>query len=176
MPFSEKTKLEAKKRSNFQCCVCFSPFVEVHHIIPQENGGDDTLDNAAPLCGGCHQKYGGNRELQKQLKEMRDHWWERCKNQNITPEIFEKIDGLGNKVDEVKNVLIPFVERTLSQMRDAKSVDGLSISFMALTSGTSGSVQFAISCPRCKNPMRHIGGTSYYCENCDGPLGTIHSI
>ena len=43
MPFSEKVKLEAKQRSNFQCCICSSPFVEVHHIIPQEDGGDDTL-------------------------------------------------------------------------------------------------------------------------------------
>lgn len=76
MSFSENTKLEAKRRSAFRCCVCHHLFVEIHHIIPQEEGGPDTLDNAAPLCARCHDIYGDNPKKQKQLREMRDYWWE----------------------------------------------------------------------------------------------------
>ena len=173
MAFTEKTKLEAKKLSNFQCCVCFTPFVEVHHIIPQENDGSDALDNAATLCGGCHQKYGGNRELQKQLREMRDHWWERCKNQNLSPDLFEKLDSVGGKVDDIKNLLIPFVEQQLSSMRDAKSVDGLSTCFAAMTSGDT-TFQVNVICNKCQRPMHYLGGIDYYCPSCDGPYGKMH--
>jgi hypothetical protein len=78
MPFSDAVKLEAKQRSNFRCVVCHQPSVEVHHMTPQSEGGPDTIDNDAPLCGFCHGQPGGNPELRKQLREMRDSWWTRC--------------------------------------------------------------------------------------------------
>ncbi len=76
MAFSGKTKLLAKIKSAFRCCICHDPFVEVHHIVPQAYGGDDTLDNAAPLCSSCHDLYGGNPEKQKIIRQMRDYWWQ----------------------------------------------------------------------------------------------------
>jgi HNH endonuclease len=76
MPFSEKVKLEAKKKAAFRCCICHKPFVEIHHIIPQSEGGPDTLNNAATLCSSCHDLYGGNPEKRKIIKQMRDHWWD----------------------------------------------------------------------------------------------------
>src|SRR3990172_6098389 len=76
LTFSDSVKLEAKERSQFCCVVCHQPWVEVHHIIPQTHGGPDTLENAAPLCASCHQRYGGNPDLRKQLREMRDWGWE----------------------------------------------------------------------------------------------------
>lgn len=33
-----------------------SPFLEVHHITPLAEGGDDTLRNAAALCPMCHRE------------------------------------------------------------------------------------------------------------------------
>jgi len=33
-----------------------SPYLEVHHIIPLAEGGDDTLRNAAALCPMCHRE------------------------------------------------------------------------------------------------------------------------
>lgn len=62
MPFSEKDKLEVKHKSAFRCCMCenFTPSIQIHHIIPQEEGGADDIDNAAPLCALCHDSYGGN--------------------------------------------------------------------------------------------------------------------
>lgn len=84
MPFSKKIKLEAKRRSAFRCCICHRLFVEVHHIIPQVEGGADTLNNAATLCAECHDLFGGNPEKRAQIREMRDAWWctmeERARN------------------------------------------------------------------------------------------------
>ncbi len=48
MPFSEKTKTEAKKKAHFRCVICYDPFVQVPHIVPQAEGGSDEIDNAAP--------------------------------------------------------------------------------------------------------------------------------
>lgn len=76
MAFSEKIKLLAKQKSAFRCCLCHKPFVEIHHIIPQAEGGADKLDNAAPLCSSCHDLYGGNPEKRKTIRQMRDYWWE----------------------------------------------------------------------------------------------------
>lgn len=78
MPFPESLKLEAKRLANFRCVVCHNVWVEVHHLTPQKEGGPDTLDNAAPLCGSCHSQFGGNPDLRKQMREMRDWWWESC--------------------------------------------------------------------------------------------------
>lgn len=76
MAFTEKVKLEAKRRSNFRCCICNKSFVEVHHIIPESEGGSDNIDNAAPLYSSCHDLFGGNPEKRKQIRQMRDYWWE----------------------------------------------------------------------------------------------------
>lgn len=76
MAFSEKTKLIAKKSACFHCVICHRAFVEVHHIVPQSEGGSDDIENAVALCAGCHDLYGGNPEKRKQIREMRNHWYE----------------------------------------------------------------------------------------------------
>jgi hypothetical protein len=75
MPFPDHIKLSAKVSAAFRCCVCHKKFVEVHHLIPEAEGGPDTLENAAPLCASCHDLFGGNPEKRKQLRQMRDAWW-----------------------------------------------------------------------------------------------------
>jgi hypothetical protein len=89
MAFSEKTKLLAKQKSAFRCCLCHKPFVEIHHIIPQAESGADKLDNAAPLCSSCHDLYGGNPEKRKTIRQMRDHWWDviEKRRKNLTESI-----------------------------------------------------------------------------------------
>jgi 5-methylcytosine-specific restriction enzyme A len=32
------------------------PFLEIHHIIPLEEGGQDTIGNVVALCPNCHRK------------------------------------------------------------------------------------------------------------------------
>ena len=67
MPFSEQLKLTVKQKANFTCCWCQERRnkVDVHHIIPESDGGQDTEENAAPLCGSCHDLYGNNPDLRR---------------------------------------------------------------------------------------------------------------
>ena len=79
MPFSEATKDEARKRARFRCCRCHEVGIDVHHIIPQVDGGPDTIDNAAPLCQNCHDRFGDNPRKRKEIRGMRDLWYEIAK-------------------------------------------------------------------------------------------------
>jgi len=78
MAFTENIKLEVKKAGHFSCCICHSPGVEIHHLIPQCENGPDTFENAAPLCPSCHETYGGNPTKKKFITEARDFWYEIC--------------------------------------------------------------------------------------------------
>ena len=82
MPFSERIKYLARAKSAFRCCACHKPFVEVHHLVAESEGGADSLENAAPLCASCHDLYGGNPEKRKALIQMRDHWWSLMEERN----------------------------------------------------------------------------------------------
>lgn len=56
----------AKRKANGTCQLCngpapFStrdgePFLEIHHIVPLAEGGQDTVDNVAALCPNCHRR------------------------------------------------------------------------------------------------------------------------
>ena len=124
MPFPEPIKLEAKKRANFKCCVCQTEFVEVHHIKPQAEGGSDDIKNAAPLCAGCHKKYGGNPELRKQLREMRDHWWEKCSPQLCQDASSEHFDEAENDT-LAETTLYKYQKTPLSQEYLAEAINFL---------------------------------------------------
>lgn len=75
MAFSEKLKKEVRMKSDVRCAVCHKPFVEIHHIVPQADGGDDTFLNAVALCAYCHDIYGANPSKRIQLRELRDSWY-----------------------------------------------------------------------------------------------------
>jgi hypothetical protein len=80
MAFAEPLKLEVKKKADFTCCWCQDRRnkVDVHHIVPKAEGGSDDEDNAAPLCGSCHDLYGANPVLRKEIRCRRDRWYEVC--------------------------------------------------------------------------------------------------
>jgi 5-methylcytosine-specific restriction protein A len=56
----------AKRKANGICQLCNmpapfknrdgDPFLEIHHIVPLAEGGQDTIDNVAALCPNCHRK------------------------------------------------------------------------------------------------------------------------
>lgn len=71
----------------FRCCRCQRVGVQAHHIIPSENGGPDTMDNAAPLCPNCHVDFGDNPLKRKEITQMRDWWYAKV------IEIFAPLDG-----------------------------------------------------------------------------------
>jgi hypothetical protein len=37
-----------------RCWVCSEPWRELHHIYPRGQGGDDVVENLAPVCRRCH--------------------------------------------------------------------------------------------------------------------------
>ncbi len=81
MDFSEALKKKVRKKSHGFCCMCKEPWdVEIHHVIPQEEDGPATEDNAAPLCGRCHNLFGANPQKRKTIREHRDVWYEICEN------------------------------------------------------------------------------------------------
>lgn len=113
MAFNEKTKLLAKKKSAYRCCICHHPFVEVHHITPQAQGGDDSLENAAPLCSSCHDLYGGNPDKRKIIRQMRDYWWEVME---------ERRKNLTSDVDLADDITIETGERFQELLKSKKVV------------------------------------------------------
>ncbi len=72
MAFSEKIKREVREKSNYQCILCGEKIVEVHHIQPQSQGGEDTFENAAALCSQCHTLYGNNPKMKEEILRKRD--------------------------------------------------------------------------------------------------------
>src|SRR4051794_1649538 len=67
MPFSEKVREQVRFKAAFRCCICGEIGIEVHHIVPQGKGGEDTLHNAAPLCPNCHAWFGDNPRKRKEI-------------------------------------------------------------------------------------------------------------
>jgi hypothetical protein len=78
MGFSEGLKTEIRRKAHFSCCLCKDLVVEIHHIVPQSEGGADIEENAAPLCPSCHKRYGANPTKRKLIREARDLWFEIC--------------------------------------------------------------------------------------------------
>lgn len=95
MPFNEKTKEDAMVACGRHCCICHKfcgNKMEVHHITPQKDGGEDTFENAIPLCFDCHAEVGayntshpkGVKFSKTELKRHRDNWYKCVKQGNIT--------------------------------------------------------------------------------------------
>lgn len=85
MGFSESVKREALIAAGRHCCLCHrykGVKVEVHHIVPEAQGGSNDEDNAIALCFDCHADAGhydvkhprGNRVRPEELRIARDRW------------------------------------------------------------------------------------------------------
>ena len=75
--FTEALKKKIRDRADLRCCIagCHKPDIDIHHIVPQANGGESTEDNAAPLCAGCHRAHGGDPMKRKMIRDHRDRWY-----------------------------------------------------------------------------------------------------
>jgi hypothetical protein len=82
MPFSEIGRINMKRRADFTCCLCKNRDnkVDVYHIIPRSEDGPDDEENAVPLYGSCHTKFGDSPSLRKEIKERRDAWYLECES------------------------------------------------------------------------------------------------
>ncbi len=65
----------------------------MHHIIPESDHGQNTLENAIVLCSRCHGEVGhynvrhpvGNKYSTEELCRLRDEWWNWCEKNPATP-------------------------------------------------------------------------------------------
>lgn len=78
MAFTESLARDVRHRCHYQCCLCKGVGVEIHHVVPQSEGGSDAIENAAPLCPSCHETYGANPTKRKFIREARDFWNDLC--------------------------------------------------------------------------------------------------
>ncbi len=158
MAFSENVKLDAKRRANFSCVICKEPFVEVHHIIPQSERGEDTIENAAPLCASCHDRYGGNPDKRKQIRQMRDWWWEICATTNANPNLVElnrKLDAIQTQLEKNYSPLESTKEAFLEYHGRSGYDIKRSTDFSSLSGVTGISVPASLldKCPKCGGRM-----------------------
>lgn len=95
MGFTRKVRDEVLARSQRRCCVCHhfkGVGVEVHHIKPLADGGENTLQNAIVLCFDCHTAAGhynskhpkGTKYSPQELMLHRDDWWRRVELSGTT--------------------------------------------------------------------------------------------
>lgn len=103
MPFSPKIKEDALVKSRRRCCVCqefAGRNVNVHHIVPEADGGINELDNAIVLCFRCHAEAGhynlrhplGTKYSPTELRRHRDEWWSNYKSDDpgLQPENYAR--------------------------------------------------------------------------------------
>jgi hypothetical protein len=94
MGFSADIKMQVRIAAAGRCCLCREykgRNIEVHHIIPEAEGGPDTFDNAIPLCFDDHAEVGhynnlhpkGLKYSRKEIRLARDTWYELVKRNNI---------------------------------------------------------------------------------------------
>lgn len=101
MPFKDDIKKRVLLWCDRHCCLCKKPCginIEVHHIIPESEGGSNKIDNAIPLCYDCHGKIEnynpshpkGNKYRVAEIKARRNQIYEEF-TRHLVPVIFYKI-------------------------------------------------------------------------------------
>lgn len=108
MAFSENIKRRAMVACERKCCICHKfcgNNMEVHHINARADGGEDTFENAIPLCFDCHaivRQYDpkhprGIKFTEQELIMHRDNW-------------YEKVKSNSEKAENDSNVTTPHIE------------------------------------------------------------------
>lgn len=105
MSFPQNIKDEIFAKCARHCCVCHKPKglnIEVHHITPKKQGGQDTFENAIALCFDCHADAGhyfaghpkGSKLSPNELLKHKKEWFEIVQN---------------NKIDAPKDIFVDIV-------------------------------------------------------------------
>ncbi len=90
MAFSRKDAANLLVQCHRRCCVCHrfcGSKIELDHITTAAEGGDDSIDNAIPVCFECHaeihsynDKHPRGRKFQPdELRGHKEQWLEICK-------------------------------------------------------------------------------------------------
>ena len=86
MPFPPNIKETALVACKRRCCLCEEHVhiaVECHHIVQEEDGGDNSFDNCIPLCRNCHSYVAsynprhpvGTQYSENELKKRRNNFY-----------------------------------------------------------------------------------------------------
>jgi len=100
MAFSQEVRTKTLLWCDRHCCLCKKARgvnIEVHHIVPQGQGGSDEIDNAIPLCFDCHsevERYNsdhprGNKYKPEELKARREQVYEEFTRHLVPPLHYE---------------------------------------------------------------------------------------
>jgi rubrerythrin len=168
MAFSEDLKLKVKKKAMFQCCRCQAIGPEIHHIDYQRDHGADTIDNAAPLCPNCHAWFGDNPLKKKEIKDMRDNWYETVERMysgqasSIFPLVEKVNDSLEEikreqsrkpDLDEIKNLLKEISNKAIDNMNvgsvSATASNMVTASGVSLSNVRWGDIAQFVQCAEC---------------------------
>ena len=102
MAFPDDVKIKALLSCGRKCCICHKfcgNNMEIHHIRPRAQGGEDTFENAIPLCFDCHAEVGqynphhpkGTKYSEKELIGHRDNWYQKVKEERTSQKKYEPI-------------------------------------------------------------------------------------
>ena len=95
MPFTRAVREQALIAAARHCCVCRrykGIKLEVHHLLPEADGGTNTIENAIVLCFDCHTDAGhynprhprGIKYSKAELIRARDTWFRRVTEGGLT--------------------------------------------------------------------------------------------
>ena len=180
MAFSEETKKEVRQKAAYQCCRCRNFGPEVHHILPQKDGGDDSVDNAAPLCPNCHADFGDNPQKRKIIGEMRDWWYETVKKMygkdaTENMELIKKIDkqitdmreNHSQDVSELKKLLKEFSNKSIEKV----TPENASVMASSVVNATrlADNLHANVHCKNCGTRIGLLVGSNV-CPTCKTPI------
>jgi len=102
MPFPTNVKTNLLVQAGRRCCLCWEfcgVKIEVHHIIPESEGGSDDEGNGMPLCFDCHADVHayddrhpkGTKFRPEELRQHRDRLFRWIKQGG--PLVFDRLAG-----------------------------------------------------------------------------------
>lgn len=106
----EAIRLDVIARTNNRCCVCQTPFLQIHHI--DTNPSNNGPDNLAPLCPNCHNQAHGRMATTvalsaSRIKALRDRWYDYCERRrdssNVGPNAVLKLKNFVRAVGFAKH-------------------------------------------------------------------------
>jgi len=166
MAFSEKIKNEVKKKAAFRCCRCQNIGIDIHHIIPEKDGGLDAIDNAAPLCQNCHDQFGDNPLKRKEIKQMRDWWYEVCEKK-YAGEDLTVLNAINSKLENIEHG-----QEGIGELKEIlKSISGQMIDSISATTASSTASAIVNSAAAVQlGPQVY---SNLYCSNCNTRIGLL---
>ena len=173
MAFNESIKREVKEKAAFRCCRCQSISVEVHHIIPQTCGGEDTIENAAPLCPNCHSDFGDNAIKRKEITHMRDWWYKQVESRYLGNNVGqEQLSQINSQLEDIRNDQTSAINELKSTLKEISNnmIDNLTAETSDITA--SGIINTATA----STTAVKLGDKVYsnmICNNCGTSIGLL---